>query len=275
MKIKFLGTAAFEGVPSLFCNCPTCRRAREAGGKNLRSRLQALVNEDLLIDFPPDTVWHSIRFGLDWQKINNCLITHSHSDHLYPEDVVQAEPGYSREHPPLHFYSGKDGYEKLNQYISAPSMQGRTTVELIEGGRRFRAGEYSVLAVPANHDPSSSPLFFSVARDGKRLLYAHDTGLFSEEAWALLQEEKHFDLVSLDCTGGLGDGKNYRNNHMCLETVSETIGLLREKGLIDGATKIVINHFTHNAPNSTYDEILPEAEKAGVIVSYDGLDLEF
>ena len=103
MKIKFLGTAAFEGVPSLFCNCPTCRRAREAGGKNLRSRLQALVNEDLLIDFPPDTVWHSIRFGLDWQKINTCLITHSHSDHLYPEDVVQAEPGYSRKHPPLHF----------------------------------------------------------------------------------------------------------------------------------------------------------------------------
>lgn len=79
MKIKFLGTAAFEGVPSLFCNCPTCRRAREAGGKNLRSRLQALVNEDLLIDFPPDTVWHSIRFGLDWQKINTCLITHSHT----------------------------------------------------------------------------------------------------------------------------------------------------------------------------------------------------
>ena len=165
MKIKFLGTAAFEGVPSLFCNCPTCRRAREAGGKNLRSRLQALVNEDLLIDFPPDTVWHSIRFGLDWQKINTCLITHSHSDHLYPEDVVQAEPGYSRKHPPLHFYSGKDGYEKLNKYISVPSMKGGAMLTLIESGKCFRAGKYEVLPIPANHDPYSSPLFFSVARD--------------------------------------------------------------------------------------------------------------
>lgn len=275
MKIKFLGTAAFEGVPSLFCNCPTCRRAREAGGKNLRSRLQALVNEDLLIDFPPDTVWHSIRFGLDWQKINTCLITHSHSDHLYPEDVVQAEPGYSRKHPPLHFYSGKDGYEKLNKYISVPSMKGGAMLTLIESGKCFRAGKYEVLPIPANHDPSSSPLFFSVARDGKCLLYAHDTGVFSEEAWALLREEQHFDLVSLDCTGGLGKGGDWRDGHMSFYPVLETVGRMREEKLIDEETKLVINHFTHNAPNSTYDEILPEAEKAGVIVSYDGLELEF
>ena len=29
MKIDLLGTAAYERVPALFCNCPACRLARK------------------------------------------------------------------------------------------------------------------------------------------------------------------------------------------------------------------------------------------------------
>lgn len=69
MKLKYLGTAAYEGVPSLFCDCVVCRKSKRTGGKNLRSRSQALVNDDLLIDFPADTVWHSHAYGLDWMSV--------------------------------------------------------------------------------------------------------------------------------------------------------------------------------------------------------------
>ena len=31
MKIKYLGTAAAEGVPAIFCNCETCKEARKLG----------------------------------------------------------------------------------------------------------------------------------------------------------------------------------------------------------------------------------------------------
>ena len=55
MKIRYLGTAAAEGWPALFCSCPICTHAREHGGKNLRTRTQAILDDDLLIDFPPDT----------------------------------------------------------------------------------------------------------------------------------------------------------------------------------------------------------------------------
>ncbi len=31
MKIKYLGTAAYEGVPAMFCNCPVCKKAMKQG----------------------------------------------------------------------------------------------------------------------------------------------------------------------------------------------------------------------------------------------------
>lgn len=51
MKIKYLGTAAAEGVPGLFCNCPVCMHARLHKGRNIRTRSQAIVDDTLLIDF--------------------------------------------------------------------------------------------------------------------------------------------------------------------------------------------------------------------------------
>ena len=45
MKIKYLGTAAYEGVPALFCRCEVCRGSRAAGGRNVRSRQQAILDD--------------------------------------------------------------------------------------------------------------------------------------------------------------------------------------------------------------------------------------
>ena len=77
MKIKFLGTAAAEGVPAIGCCCEVCKKARALGGRNIRSRSQALINNDLLIEFNPDTVWHMNAYGLALlprQAANNELL---------------------------------------------------------------------------------------------------------------------------------------------------------------------------------------------------------
>lgn len=276
MKVKYLGTAAYEGVPSLFCSCRVCRRSGELGGRNLRSRSQALVNDELLLDFPADTVWHSQRYGLDWSKIGDCLITHSHSDHLYPEDVEMAEEGYSHEHRPLHFYACRDGYDKLHAVVGKPSMKGAATVSLVEPGKRFYAGEngkYSVLPLWANHDPAAAPVIYSIACGGKRMLYAHDTGIFSEASWKGLIGEGRYDLVSLDCTGCLGSEGGWRDGHMSLMTNLEVLERMKREKLVDEKTVVVINHFSHNG-GMTYEEMVPEAEKYGIIVAYDGLEIE-
>ena len=68
MKIRYLGTAAAEGWPALFCSCPICTHARIQGGKNLRTRTQAILDGELLIDFPPDTYCHALQYGLELAK---------------------------------------------------------------------------------------------------------------------------------------------------------------------------------------------------------------
>ena len=72
MKITYLGTAASEGLPAPFCTCEVCRRAREAGGKSVRTRSQALVDESLLIDFPRTPTCTGCALPLTFSKSPTC-----------------------------------------------------------------------------------------------------------------------------------------------------------------------------------------------------------
>ena len=84
MKITFLGSGAAEGIPALFCECKLCRQARER--KIYRTRSQLLVNHDLLIEFLPDSYYRALNLGVNLAKIENVLITHSHTNSFYCED---------------------------------------------------------------------------------------------------------------------------------------------------------------------------------------------
>ena len=272
MKIKYFGTAAYEGVPALFCNCRVCRESKRLGGKNLRSRAQALINDELLMDFNADTVCHYLQYGFDWDKITACLITHSHCDHLYPDDIEIAADAYSHNHGKLHFYAARSGYKTMKPFTD--KTDDNATVTLVEAGKRFQAGEYSVLPLWANHDSASSPVFYSVTQGGKRLLYAHDTGYFQEKSWESLKKEGRFALLSLDCTGCLALGGDWVDGHMSFGTNVKTVERMKSEGLADDKTIVVLNHFSHNG-GQTYDEMLETAEKYGYIVAYDGLEIEF
>ena len=93
MRIKFLGTSAAEGVPAAFCNCELCKRAKEKGGRDIRTRSQILINDDTLFDFPMDTYMHMLRYKLDLSAIKRVLITHAHMDHCYPQEFcMRGEP---------------------------------------------------------------------------------------------------------------------------------------------------------------------------------------
>ena len=52
MKLKYLGTAAAEGYPAMFCDCENCRKAWIEKGRNIRRRSQAITDSELPIDFP-------------------------------------------------------------------------------------------------------------------------------------------------------------------------------------------------------------------------------
>ena len=272
MKIKYLGTAAYEGVPAPFCNCRVCKKSLERGGRNIRSRSQALVDDELLIDFNADTVAHYHKYGFDWEKLCGCLITHSHCDHLYADDIEIAAKGYSHDHKTLNFFSARSGYEIIKAV--ADKTDGGASVALVNAGERFSVGGYSVLPLWANHSEKTSPVIYSITRGGKKLLYAHDTGVFPEKSWELLKTEGRFGLISLDCTGCLALGGDWVDGHMSIGTVVKTVARMKKEGIADENTVVVINHFSHNGGQS-YEEMLEEAAKHNLTVSYDGMEIEF
>lgn len=273
MKFKYLGTAAYEGIPALFCECDICRAAREIRGRELRTRSQAILDGELLLDFPADTLCHFLKYGIGWRDIKWCLITHSHSDHLYPEDIESAGKGYCGVlSQPVNFFSARAGFEKIEEILRRPGMEGRAELEEVFPGKEFSAGDYRVLPLWANHDSASSPVVYAVERRGKRILYAHDTGVLSEQTCKALESGGRFDFVSLDCTGGFLKGMT--EGHLCLGTAREMFGRLTCAGLIDSDTVRAVSHFSHNG-GALHCALCREAEKDGIIVAYDGLEIDF
>ncbi len=51
MKLHYLGTAAAEAIPAVWCNCEVCKKIRKTRGKDVRTRSQVLINDDLMVDF--------------------------------------------------------------------------------------------------------------------------------------------------------------------------------------------------------------------------------
>ena len=51
MKVLFLGTAAAEGWPAVFCKCDSCMKARKLGGKNIRTRSSCIIDDIYMVEF--------------------------------------------------------------------------------------------------------------------------------------------------------------------------------------------------------------------------------
>ena len=116
MKLQYLGTSAAEGWPAPFCACEACERARKRGGKDLRTRSQALVDDRILIDLPGDTLAHANQFAIDLSKVNHLLITHSHLDHFSAFDLHMRIDPYQKGTPPLEVFCNDMVY---NTFISS------------------------------------------------------------------------------------------------------------------------------------------------------------
>lgn len=280
MKIKIYGTCAAEGFPGMFCSCNVCEKARKLGGRNIRTRSQALINNDLLIDFPADTYLHILNYGLDLRSVKACLITHGHDDHLYPYDFQYRMSGYAHltedeKRWPLCIYSTYNSGNELRRVLSFEDNSPRRTdaycIKTIEKYKETQIEGYTVTALSADHARKLDPVIYIIQKDGKSILWAHDTGYFTDEAWQYIENSGIiFDFVSLDCTSILND-KAY-NNHMGLKTCGEVKERLLRKNA-DENTTFIVNHFSHNG-GLCYDELVPVAGEMGFQVSFDGIEFD-
>ena len=273
MLFKYLGTAAAEGFPALFCNCDACKRALNAGGRNIRGRSAALLDGHILIDFPADMLAYKIRYNLDLINIKYILFTHSHIDHLAANELCYYH----------HWYSNRDtsgsgitifGNAKVLQLIQdaykfdTGSMNDSITLCQIELFKKIELGEIIFTPLAAKHDSKEECAIYLIETNESKLLYANDSGPLPDTTYNFLKGTR-LDFVSLDCTCGKisADG-----GHMGFPENLLTKNRLIEQGSADNTTTFISHHFSHNGL-VTYDDFSGLAAGSGFISSWDGMEL--
>lgn len=275
MKINFLGTGAYERIPSLFCNCPTCVLAREKGKKEIRTQAQVLLNDDLLIDFGMDNYIHEIKSGVNFSNIKYVLITHAHEDHFITEELAMRDDMGSKNVscPDMKILGGL-GAQKL--FTDAKTH--KCSFTLAEKFNTYSVGDYMVTVLPALHG-TVDPRTYLISNGNKTLYYCLDTGHPNEQTYNYIKENNvKIDAVICDCTYGVLD-ITFDGHHMSLlDNVSHREKLI-EIGAIKKDAPWVVTHFSHNGLNKngkavSFKEFNKLCKKHGFILSYDGLKLE-
>lgn len=278
MLLTFLGTAASEGYPNAFCACQNCRAARAEGGRSLRKRSAALIDDELLIDLGPDLMAASQAHSVPLDRIRYCLQTHEHADHLDPSHLLSrsAHCGVTTA-PRLDLFASRAALTKmaaaLGPYAPGGSLAGQQVeaqlnlrVQAVQPGQTFEAGPYHVTAVAAAHVPEA--MLFLIERAGRRLFYGTDTGPLPEEAWQVLaRDPRPIQVVVLDHTFGTRDRAR---GHMNADQLLEQVERMRATGLADAETRVYAHHLGHHS-NPPHQALSAAAAARGYGVAYDGL----
>lgn len=280
MKIQYLGTAAAERIPGMFCNCAVCRKAIRLGGKNIMTQAQALIDDCLLVDFSGDTYFHFSRIGRTLWDIEDVLITHSHIDHLTFESFALRAEGIAHgvRSQKIRFYTSREVIDKVWQCLNLRAnkkldkIPDRIEFVRLDYYRTVTIGQYRVTPLPAEHAGEEQAFIFLIEGGGKCVFYGNDTGYFPEEIddW-LAENGKHIDLLSLDCTKG--DYPYTYRTHMGMREGRMIADRFMSRGIVDESTQCVYTHFSHNC-GMVHDELAEAAEKYGFGVTHDGMTVE-
>lgn len=282
MKITFLGTSAANAFPEPFCSCRNCKNARAEGGKSLRKRSSALINEDLLIDLGPDIMSSAHHHRIDLTGVQYCLQTHPHADHMDLSHLLSRSPGFGVVGAPqMHFCASPQTLEKARQSfmrdlspldLLSPEAEEELNlkVHILDTFQPFELGPYRTIGFPANHAPGAGALIYSIESGERCLLYAADTATFFEDTWEAFHDfGLEFDLVVLDHTYG---PEEEGSDHLSAHQTAEHVRRMREEELLPEGALALATHIAHEG-NPAHAELSAFANRKGYRIAYDGLEI--
>jgi phosphoribosyl 1,2-cyclic phosphate phosphodiesterase len=275
MKVTLLGTSSAEGWPALFCGCEACGAARRLGGKNIRTRCSAIVDDRLKIDLPPDILTQVVQNGLDLRCLTAILFTHAHADHCAPNEL-QYRGHYFVPKPftdRLNLYGSRDVISTIMQCLSPDGSlmdQARYPLRLhtMTAYAALTISDYHVTPISANHDPAQECFNFIIEDEfGTTLLYATDTGWYSPETWEHLAQYK-FDGVVIEATKGMQE--DGYEGHLSIPQVIEFRNRLIDSGIFRPNGVMVTTHVSHLC-GLMHEEMEALLAPHNILAGYDGM----
>jgi phosphoribosyl 1,2-cyclic phosphate phosphodiesterase len=130
-------------------------------------------------------------------------------------------------------------------------------------------GPYTVKAFEACHAPQLESLFFAIQESGKCILYATDTGPFSQRSWEALSGML-FDAAIIESTLGTSRASDSHDHHMTREQCIDHHSELKRRGLMKPNGINVAHHFSHNG-NPPHVDLSAMLADQGILTAYDGM----
>ena len=228
MEILLLGTGAADGWPNPFCTCASCAWARGSGA--VRTTTAALVDGVLLLDCGPDAPRQADRAGVGLAGLRAVLLTHAHPDHVAPEALLARS--WARPDGALRVIGPQAALDTCRDWIGPDDA---VTLEPVAAGDVVEVDGYVVCALGAAHDVGVDDLarhalvYDITAPDGRRLLYATDTGPLPGTTVEAVRGAT-YDVVLLEET--FGRKADHGTGHLDLTSFPLELARLREVGAI-------------------------------------------
>lgn len=273
MKVQVLGSAAAEGVPGYFCECPICIEARENKGKNLRRRTSYLLDDDTLLDCGPDFARQRDEFHIQTLKLKRILFSHAHKDHLDIYPFLIRQKRYSVVHTPITIIADSAPLERIRKETGCTFDEMFLHAKQISPGNIIQDDDLTVFAVRAAHPAETTPLNYFITRNNKTVLFQNDSGWWADDTWKMAADYGvKADLVILECTTAFGR-PDFDAHHLGVNATVRFRDKLLECGIIRKDTICVANHFSHHG-DPRHDRLEDFFIPRNIIPAYDGMILD-
>ncbi len=267
MIVHLLGTGAAEGIPAFFSNTEVSRYARAHGGKDIRSRSAALIDDCIKIDIGPDTVMQMNRDGLDAVNWTAILVTHSDCDHFAPAELRYAlHPFSDKVYADFVVYANEEIVAQIEAMYPDWPFEAVTTRSF----QPFTHAGYTITPVAANHMTTEDCQNFVISDGEKTVLYATDTGVWQKPTWDALEHHRLNGMI-IECTEGFRPTNYF--GHLDIRECIAVVDALRDQGTLLDDAVVCTTHHSHNG-GATHGQLEKVLSPHGILVGYDGLTLE-
>ena len=288
MRITFLGTGAAQGVPPTFSRNRFFEYIRKTKGKELRSKAALRLGKYSQVDFGPDSNWQNIINDLDMYDVRNIFITHSHSDHLSCSELfdvykMSCEVSADCNPEPINLYLSKPAadwvYNSFLPTVHMKPLKDRIIAHSLDYFQSYECQDIAFDTVKGFHKAYGDNEFsinYLFRKNNKSLLYAVDTGYYSDETFAYLQNKK-VDIVIMECTFGDNYSKgNVGDGHLNFKTFNAQIERLANIGFLSEKTPVYITHVSPTVEHKFYEfQAILDRYDFNFILAYDGLTFDY
>lgn len=267
MRIRLLGTGGADGIPAMCANSPVSDFAREHGGKDIRTRAAALIDGELKIDFGPDTLCQVNRDGLNPAEWIATLFTHSDEDHLcVGEFQYFLYPFNDNEFIPFPAY----GNEKVCRIIRERYPDWPVEVHEIKTWQPFHVAGYKITPILANHKVDEEALNYVIEHDGRKLIYATDTGIWCDQTFEFVRGLQAQALV-IECTEGFLTTSYW--GHLDIAECLGMVQRMRELDVLADEARVVTTHHSHQG-GARHCDLATALGKFAIEPGYDGMEFD-